>query len=207
MSSSPNYTPLTYKVPVKSVIILSVSFHILLIILVPLFSKFLDKKEIKPKPRPKSFTLVTVPKTVIKPKVTPKKRAVEKKKVTPNKRKKPKTVVKPKVTKKPKAKSKVTKKSKPKKKTKSKKSVQKSTNDLDNLFSDEPIVTTSHKNSGSEPIELHKHQWYDNMVRNKIQNNWNPAIKDSLLTIKISFNITKNGALTDFKIIKSSGKD
>jgi len=76
--------------------------------------------------------------------------------------------------------------------------------DIDDLFA-EPAATPvqTSKIATATPFS---DNWYLDNLRNKIEQNWRPTIKDSTLSVDLSFTIQRNGHITGLTISRSSGK-
>lgn len=173
----------------------SIIFHIIVLVIVPLLITLLKKPTVFE--RPQTFEIISMPQ-VKKVVQEPKKKVVQKEVEMP----KPKKVEQPK---KQEIKKKVVS-NKPKKveKPKPKKVETKpDVSDIDDLFADTP---TPPKVSTIKTVSTFKYNWYLSNLRSKIESHWQPTIKDSTISVELAFDITKNGALSNIRITKSSGK-
>ena len=175
-------------IPLGTVIVISVLFHAICLVGLPLLGYILWKP--KTFERPKTFQLVSLP--VIHPNV-PKKVNV------------PKDTRKQKVAKSAPEKSKVpgpaqkndTKDRKPSKDEAAQND--EATDELASLLDEIPAPAVV------SAVGDFKYPWYLTNVQNKIQKFWNPPSENKNLKVMVAFTIFTDGTISDPKVVKSSG--
>lgn len=171
-----------------SVVILSVVFHIICLVGIPVLGNmFLKSKHFD---RPKAFQLVSLPvqpnmpKKAIVPKDAPKQRVAQNK---PEPAKVPGPVPKVKEDKKRPSKNEPAQ------------SINENLDELASLLDEIPAPAQI-----SAPGDF-KYPWYLTNVQNKIQRYWNPPSENKKLKVVIAFTIFSDGTISEPKVLKSSG--
>jgi len=192
----------------RRVLIISIIFHLIVLVGLPLMSKLL----IKPKKfeRPKTFELVQMPPSRPQPqrKVPTPPEPVEPPPQptppppTPEPTPAPVPTPKPPEPKpKPAPPEPTPQPPKPTpKEEKVSKPVEENTDDLASLLNTLPMPQTQISAPGD-----FKYHWYLNAVRNKIEGNWRPATENRNIEVIVSFEIHSDGSAQNIRVTKSSG--
>jgi len=190
----------------KRVLIISLVFHVLVLVVLPFVSKlFVREKKFE---RPHTFQLVQMPAAA-----TPKAAPPPPPDPVPPKPEPPPppppppaptpapTPPKPKETPKPKQEPEVKPEPRPAPKEEPvKKAPEEDLSELTELFAALPKAAEL---SGA-PSDF-KYPWYLAAVINKIEQNWKPATENRNLAVVVSFTINSDGTATDIKVSKSCG--
>ena len=188
------------------VLIISVVFHVLVLIVLPFVGElFVKEKKFE---RPHTFQLVQMPAPSV-PKSTPPPPAPEPPAPVPEPPPPPPpppaptpapTPPKPKETPKPKQEPEVKPEPRPAPKEEQpvRKPVEEDLSELASLFDALPTTQVS------APSDF-KFPWYLAAVRNKIEQNWKPPTENRNLAVVVSFTINSDGTATGITVSKSSG--
>ena len=185
------------------VLIISVIFHVLVLIVLPFVGElFVKEKKFE---RPHTFQLVQMPptppqpqrKTPVEPEPAPPEPAPEPK-PAPEPTPAPVPVPKPEPKPKPKPDPEVKPKPAPKEEQVAKKPVEEDLSELASLFEALPAAQLS----AQSDFKFHP---YLNMVRGKIEREWKPATENRNLAVVVSFTINSDGSATGISVSKSSG--
>jgi len=190
---------------VPLVLAISVAFHVVVFVVVP----FIVALNWKPRilSRPPTFEIVQIqtpqpPKPRAKQKVapaaaeTPKPVAPEP--IVQEPQIVPKSEPKHEPTKQETIKPKETSQTKP---TQQQKAVEEDISDLESLFA-EPVTSSSVSVQISEPFE---YQWYLDQLQSKIKSRWKPGANEKGEVV-VQFVISRNGSMSDLKLVSSSGR-
>jgi len=192
----------------RKVLVISIVFHILVLVGLPFISKLL----VKPKKfeRPKTFQLVQMPPSPPKPApkvptppapVEPPPQPVPPPPVpqpTPAPTPVPKPTPTPKPTPKP-----PEPKAEPKP-TPKEEQVSKPAPPEENTDELAAMLTALPQTQISAPGDF-KYHWYLNVVRNKIESNWRPGTENRNIAVVVSFEIHSDGSAHNIKVTSSSG--
>jgi len=190
----------------RTVLIISVVFHVLVLIVLPLVGKlFVKEKKFE---RPQTFQLVQMPpsppqpqrKVPTEPEPAPPEPKPEPK-PAPTPEPAPTPVPKPPEPKpKPKPEPEVKPAPAPKEEQVVKKPVEEDLSELTSLLAELPAVQLS------APSDF-KFNPYLNAVQAKIKRNWQPATDNRNLAVEVSFTINRDGSVTGIAISKSCGNE
>lgn len=175
-------------IPFWTVLLLSIAFHLLFLVVLPLIGVLFYKP--KKFERPRTFQLVTLPahqavqKKIKMPVETPKQKIVQSKP-------EPTKVPGP-ATPKPKTES-------PKPREQEAQTTEENTDELASLLDEIPAPAQV------SAVGDFKYPWYLTNVQNKIQRYWNPPTENKNLKVIVSFTIYSDGTISKPKISKSSG--
>ncbi len=185
MSAIPAPTPRGGTRPVNvPIVLLSVGFHVFVLIVVPLTMKLAYRP--RKLARPHTFQLVSAPKP---PKPT---RQVVKKAV----QSKPKPTPKPSPTEQPSTRSKPRETSTPSENTET------AEEDLEELAS---LLEALPSPATVTALGDFKYNWYLMSVQQKIERNWRPPTENENLSVMVAFTIYASGEVSDVRIAKPSG--
>jgi len=172
------------EIPFFTVIILSLLFHIIIFIGIPLMARILSKPQVY-KSGTKTFQLVIPPGPRAQVQES---RVVKKEKSPVVKDKKEKRFV-------------------PKNEKSDKKSIRdeaiedlEDATDLNELLNDLPVAV-SNISVGSS----FRYNWYLENIKAKVERNWRPPVNDKNLSVVLTFTIYNNGAISEVIVKTSSG--
>lgn len=177
------------KAPTPALVTLSILFHVVVLVVLPIMSRLLQKT--RKFERPKTFQLVSSPfKPAPAKKVPVRKDAIRQRKPQEEKQAKPRTAPD---------------KSAPRKKHEAQKSQDAARpirEDLDELAS---ILDELPAPAQVSAIGNFKYHWYLNNVQQKLERYWKPTSENRSLKVVVSFTIKQDGSITDPSIATSSG--
>lgn len=201
--SAPNYDRDCDNSPAfKKVLIVSVAFHVLLLIVLPLMTKLFWKPA--KFERPKTFQLVQVPVPPAPPRKVPVEKPAPKPEPKPEVKPQPKPEPKPTPEPKPQpeskpVESKPVEEPTPAPQEDEARPVEENLDELAELFSELPAPAQV-----SAPSDF-KYHWYLNNVRQKIEMYWKPPTEDKTLSVVVRFMIHIDGSISGLSITESSG--
>ena len=177
------------KAPTPAVLMLSIVFHLVVLVVLPVMSRLLQKT--RRFERPKTFQLVASPFRPAPAKRVPvREDAIRQRKPQEEKQAKPRTAPD---------------KSAPRKKhdaQKSQDAARPIREDLDELAS---ILDEIPAPAQVAAVGNFKYHWYLNMVQDKLERFWKPSSENRSLKVIVSFTINQDGTITEPSIAASSG--
>jgi len=174
--------------PVGTILVVSIVFHLLLIIGIPLALKLVWKQ--KKFERPKTFQLVTPIKPVHSKRVPV--REAPKQRI-------PQRETKPEPRQVPTQKETLSKNANPQPKKEAAKPVEENLDELASLLDELPVPAQV------SAVGDFKYHWYLNSVQQKLERNWNPPTENREVKVVVSFTIHHDGTISEPVIGRSSG--